>query len=195
MEVCESASGFVTKGTSNRIIICARGRNRWDNPRVSYLLADMSWLKSCCVYHEFTLQLAAWMQVCLFFCLVFYVWHLPFFRSSQWGKRRVTAESDDRLQERSDGLPCLFSCGIIACTLWSQDLCICHLATNLLPGYNTLFLISIWSNRTKVERLVSFQEGGDSAAWCQHSKQITGLWGHLGKEGQFSRSFNRLFWG
>lgn len=55
-----------------------------------------------------------------------------------------------------------FSCGIVARTLWSQDLCICHLATNLLPGYNTLFLISICSNRTKVERLVSFQREGEA---------------------------------
>lgn len=48
-----------------------------------------------------------------------------------------------------------------------QDLCICHLATNLLPGYNTLFLISIGSNRTRVERLVSLGQGR-GAAWCQH---------------------------
>lgn len=51
-------------------------------------------------------------------------------------------------------------CAIVTCSLWSQDLCICHLATNLLPGYNTPFLISIGSHRTRVERLISLDEGG-----------------------------------
>lgn len=63
-----------------------------------------------------------------------------------------------------------YSCGIVTCSLWSQDLCICHLATNLLPGYNTLFLISIGSNRTRVERLVSLDRGGRGGvlAWCHY---------------------------
>ena len=64
-----------------------------------------------------------------------------------------------------------YSCGTVARSLQSQDLCICHLATNLLPGYNTLFLISIASNRTGVERLVSLDRGG--AAWCQHSERLS----------------------
>lgn len=39
-----------------------------------------------------------------------------------------------------------YSCAIVTCSLWSQDLCVCHLATNLLPGYNTPFLIIIGSH-------------------------------------------------
>lgn len=62
--------------------------------------------------------------------------------------------------ELTDVLPCLIHVELLHGSLWSQDLCICHLATNLLPGYNTLFLISIGSNRTRVERLVSFGQGG-----------------------------------
>lgn len=64
-----------------------------------------------------------------------------------------------------------YSCGIVTCSLWSQDLCICHLATNLLPGYNTLFLISIGSNRTRVERLVSLDRG-ERGERCLHDVSI-----------------------
>lgn len=87
------------------------------------------------------------------------------------------------------GSPLSYSCGTVACSHWSQDLCICHLATNLLPGYNTLFLISIGSNRTGVERPLDREEKIRPNQWmwvsevCIILKDSRSLWDPPWKKG------------
>lgn len=69
-----------------------------------------------------------------------------------------------------------YSWGIVACRTSVSV----TLATNLLPGYNTLLLISIGSNRTRVERLVSFGQG-EGRGGVMHDVSIWRGWHCSGK--------------
>lgn len=75
------------------------------------------------------------------------------------------------LQEVTDVLPCLIHVELLHAVSGLRTSVICHLATNLLPGYNKLFLISIGSKRTRVERLVSLDRVFHVVSiqrWCHH---------------------------